>query len=122
MLTLLLLALLGHHTPVPTSAVEWTQWGGPTRDFRIATPPALSTSWPASGPPRLWQRPLGEGFSGIVTSGASLYTMYRRGQQDVVIALDAATGKTLWEVPVDAAQPANYNASAGISGTATRRR
>ena len=119
MLTLLLLALLAPLMPVPSAAApppppgEWTQWGGPTRDFRIATPPALSTSWPASGPPRLWQRALGDGFSGIVTSGNALYTMYRRGQQDIVIGLDAASGKTLWETPVDAAQPAGFNQSAG---------
>jgi outer membrane protein assembly factor BamB len=108
---MLMLGMLG--TLALLAATEWTQWGGPTRDFRIATPPAISTSWPASGPPRLWQRPLGEGFSAIVTSGNSLYTMFRRGQQDVVIALDATTGKTLWEVPIDAPQPSGYNTSAG---------
>ena len=39
--------------------------------------------------------------------------MYRRGAQDVVIALDAASGKTVWETPIEAAQPAGYNMSAG---------
>jgi outer membrane protein assembly factor BamB len=126
MLTLLLLALLDISLvavppaavappppPPPAAEGEWTQWGGPTRDFRIATPPALSTSWPASGPPRLWTRTLGDGYSSVVAAGNSLYTMYRRGQQDVVIALDAASGKTLWEVPIDAPQPPGYNMSAG---------
>ena len=42
-------------------------------------------------------RPLGDGFSAIVTDGATLYTLYRDGSNDVVIALDAATGKTNWE-------------------------
>jgi outer membrane protein assembly factor BamB len=120
MLTLLLLALLDVASlAVPSAAVppaaagEWTQWGGPTRDFRIAAPPAISTAWPASGPPRLWQRALGDGYSSIVTSGNTLYTMYRRGTQDVVIALDATSGKTAWETPIDAQHQANANMSAG---------
>jgi outer membrane protein assembly factor BamB len=120
LLTLLLLALLDFASlAVPSAAVppaaagEWTQWGGPTRDFRIAAPPALSTSWPASGPPRLWRRALGDGYSSIVTADDTLYTMYRRGAQDVVIALDAASGKTVWETPIDAPQPPGYNTSAG---------
>ena len=77
-------------------ATSWPQWGGPARDFVV---PArdLATAWPAQGPPRLWRRPLGDGFSAIVTDGTTLYTLYRDGSHDVVIALDAVTGKTRWE-------------------------
>ncbi len=32
----------------------------------------------------------------------TLYTMYRKGEQDVVVALEAATGKTMWEHVYDA--------------------
>lgn len=74
----------------------WPQWGGPRRNF-IAVGPELALTWPDSGPRRLWQRPLGDGFSAIVTDGTTLYTMYRDGDHDVVVALDAGTGKTSWE-------------------------
>jgi outer membrane protein assembly factor BamB len=115
MLTLLLLALLdvSSFAVPPAAAGEWTQFGGPTRDFRIAAPPAISTSWPASGPPRLWHRTLGDGYSSIVTADNTLYTMYRRGAQDIVIALDAGSGKTVWEVPIDAKHEPNANMMAG---------
>src|SRR5687768_2163240 len=108
----LLLMVLAAVVP-PAGAGEWTQWGGPSRDFRIAAPPAISTSWPSSGPPRLWHRALGDGYSSIVAADNTLYTMYRRGSQDVVIALDAASGKTVWEVPVDAKHEPNANMMGG---------
>ncbi len=86
-------------------AGDWPQWGGPQRNFKSpGTGPStkLALTWPETGPPRLWQRDLGEGFSGIAAEGGKLFTMYRKGEQEVVVALDAATGKTLWEYAYDA--------------------
>jgi len=83
----------------------WTQWGGPTRDF-MSDAKGLATTWPAAGPRKLWSRALGEGHSSILIENGRLYTMYRplgmlsavrRSQEEVVTALDAATGKTIWE-------------------------
>jgi outer membrane protein assembly factor BamB len=74
----------------------WPQWGGPSRNF-IAPDAPLADAWPAAGPRTLWRRPLGDGFSAIVSDGSTLYTMYRDGASDVVIALDAADGRTVWE-------------------------
>jgi len=79
----------------------WPQWGGPARNFVVAAP-GLASTWPADGPRRLWRRPLGDGFSAIVTDGTTLYTLYRDGSQDVAAALDAATGTTRWESRYDA--------------------
>ena len=50
----------------------------------------------------LWRRPLGDGYSAIVSDGKTLYTMHRhstgaRDGREVVIALDAETGQTSWE-------------------------
>jgi outer membrane protein assembly factor BamB len=77
-------------------AGAWPQWGGPRRNF-VTDAPDLALAWPEGGPPRLWQRPLGDGFSAIVTDGSTLYTLYRDGGSDVVVALSAATGETTWE-------------------------
>ena len=74
----------------------WPQWGGPTRDFRVSSE-ALATSWPADGPEKIWSRALGEGYSSIVADSGALYTMYREGDDEIVVSLDAATGKTRWE-------------------------
>jgi outer membrane protein assembly factor BamB len=101
---LLLLLVTVLVTPGTAQAPAWTQWGGPNRDFMVPSA-GLASSWPSTGPKRIWTRPLGEGHSGILAEGGRLYSMYRpagpaRGrfaQDEVVIALDAATGKTIWE-------------------------
>ncbi|MHC4695938.1 MAG: outer membrane protein assembly factor BamB family protein [Planctomycetota bacterium] len=79
----------------PPSGI-WPQWGGATRDFKLAAG-ALADEWPAEGPKRLWSRPLGEGYSSIVVDSERLYTMYRRGDDEVVVAMRADNGETVWE-------------------------
>ncbi|MBI5863808.1 MAG: PQQ-binding-like beta-propeller repeat protein [Planctomycetes bacterium] len=83
------------------AADDWLQWGGPNRDF---TPKAtgLAARWPDAGPRELWSRELGPGHSSIIAGEGVLYTMYRRGEQDVIVALSAADGKTIWETAYDA--------------------
>jgi outer membrane protein assembly factor BamB len=75
---------------------DWPQWGGARRDFK-SDAKGLATRWPAGGPRKLWERALGEGHSSIVSDGARLYTMYRKGASEYVVALDPASGRTLWE-------------------------
>ncbi len=74
----------------------WPQWGGPGRDFTVAAR-ELSREWDENGPRRLWDRPLGNGFASIVGDKKRLYTMFREGDDEIVIALDARSGKTVWQ-------------------------
>jgi outer membrane protein assembly factor BamB len=83
--------------PTPPAPVEhWLTWGGPRRNF-IVSASGLESSWPEGGPRRIWSRPLGDGYSAIAEENGILYTAYRRGSDDVVTALDAESGKTIWE-------------------------
>ena len=96
---------------------DWTQWGGPHRNFKTDST-GLAESWPEEGPPALWSRPLGDGYSTILAQDGTLYTMYRdssgeREGQEVVIALSAATGQTRWEYRYDQPLPAKLNAGFG---------
>src|SRR5271168_4929600 len=75
---------------------EWPQFGGPHRNFMVDST-GLASQWPAAGPKQLWSRALGEGYSEITVDHGMLYTMNRSGDNEVVVALDAATGKTRWE-------------------------
>ena len=43
-------------------AGDWPQWAGPDRNFIIRNV-ELADRWPADGPPRLWSRELGVGYS-----------------------------------------------------------
>jgi len=93
-------AVKGNAKPAAKAAVpagdDWPVWGGRNRDFIVNTS-GLADSWPASGPKKLWTRPLGDGYSSIAEEHGVLYTAFRRRLSDVITALDAATGKTLWE-------------------------
>jgi outer membrane protein assembly factor BamB len=102
-----LLALAAQARPeIARSAEEWRQWGGPNRNF-IVNATGLADKWPDAGPPEIWSRPLGTGHSAIVFADGVLFTMYRTGNarnrqgpwetQEFVVAIDAATGKTIWE-------------------------
>ena len=80
----------------------WSQWGGPHRNFTTESS-GIKSNWPASGPKVVWKRALGEGYSAPSVDGGTAYTMYGRPNEEVVIALDANTGKTIWEhaTPID---------------------
>jgi outer membrane protein assembly factor BamB len=83
-----------------TAHGQWLQWGGPNRSFVVDTS-VLADRWPEYGPERLWHRTLGSGYSSIVVDDGVLYTMYRRkntSKYEYTIALDAATGKTIWDM------------------------
>ena len=75
---------------------QWLQWGGPNRNFKVDSA-QLKTAWTEEEPRQLWKRQLGEGYSAICVDQGTLYTMFRRGDEDAVTALSADTGKTLWE-------------------------
>ena len=79
-----------------TRGVPWTQWGGPHRNFQTEAT-GLKDTWPASGPPVVWKRVLGEGYSSPSVENGVLYTMYGRPREEVVLAANAETGATLWE-------------------------
>lgn len=84
--------------PAPSDGVPWTQWGGPNRNFQTQAS-GLKEQWPASGPKVVWKRPLGDGYSSPAVENGVLYTMYGKPMEEVVLAANAATGKTLWERP-----------------------
>ena len=91
------LALLVLGFPLAGSAADsWLQWGGPNRDFTTDSTD-LADSWEPAGPPELWRRALGEGYSAILVEDGVLYTHYRIADQEIVVALDAASGETSWE-------------------------
>ena len=82
-------------------ATEWHQWGGPERNFHSPST-GLATSWPATGPKKLWSRDLGEGYSSIIAASDALFTLYRDADEEVIVALAADSGRTRWEYRYEA--------------------
>ncbi len=114
-----LLAAAGPATTPPGAApASWPQWGGPDRNFTLPAA-GLAETWPEGGPRRLWSRELGDAFSGVAAADGRLFTLLRRGEDELAVALEAATGKTLWERPYPAPFSAEYDMSHGPGPHAT---
>ena len=104
--------------PVAAAPPSWPQWGGPHRNFSVPAA-GLAESWPEGGPRKLWSRELGDGFSGVAAADGRLFTLLRRGDDEVAVALEAASGKTIWERAYPAPFSAEYDMSHGPGPHAT---
>jgi outer membrane protein assembly factor BamB len=76
---------------------DWPQILGPTRDGVAAADEKLAAAWPAAGPPVVWRRSVGSGHAGVAVVGTRAILFHRQGDREIVEALDAATGDTLWK-------------------------
>src|SRR4051812_35734639 len=79
----------------PAVAADWPQFLGPTRNG-VYPGADLATSWPKDGPPILWQRKVGAGFSGPAVASGRLILFDRVDDKEIVECLDAITGKAVW--------------------------
>jgi outer membrane protein assembly factor BamB len=81
---------------VNSPAADWPQWLGPNRDG-VSTETGLVKNWPArEGPPVVWQRDVGEGYSGPVVVGERLILFHRVDNQEVVECLSTTKADKLW--------------------------
>src|SRR5687768_2713594 len=92
---LIAIAILVTGFTTPVAAQDWTQWRGPSRDGLV---PAASTpkSWPASFN-RAWRVEIGEGYSSPIVSRGSVFVHGRKDPEEIVMAINLATGKVIWE-------------------------
>lgn len=70
---------------------QWPQWRGPARDG-VAEGRA---AWPATLA-KVWEREIGEGYSGPIIAGGNVWTLSRRGDQETAWCLRLATGEVKW--------------------------
>src|SRR4051812_4191946 len=89
---LLLFAL----TATRAGAQDWPHLRGPGYDG-VSAETGLADGWPAEGPPRLWERELGQGYSGFVVVAGKVYTQRQSVGGQYLLCLDAADGRVLWE-------------------------
>ncbi|HYE86809.1 MAG TPA: PQQ-binding-like beta-propeller repeat protein [Vicinamibacterales bacterium] len=106
---LLIVAVLGGLVSAQTQRADYPQWRGAGRDG------AATFSAPLTWPDTLtkkWQVEVGIGYSAPITVGARVYAFSRQGEDEVMRALDAATGTVVWET--------KYNATFTPNPAATR--
>jgi outer membrane protein assembly factor BamB len=98
-------SLTGQNRPA-----DWPQWRGPNRDGVIPSFTAPNP-WPEKLT-RKWKVEVGLGYATPVVIGNRVYMFARQGDEEVLGALDADTGKVLWR--------ATYPAAFTISPAAAR--
>lgn len=92
--------------PLPDKAVEipptlslqpgdWPEFRGSRRDSRIEGV-NLADDWKSNPLKEIWRREIGPGWSSFAIVGDRVYTQEQRGDDEVVLCLDAVSGKDLW--------------------------
>lgn len=81
----------------PSMAGDWPQILGPTRSGKAGVDERLADSWPVGGPQVAWERNVGEGFAGVAVVKNTVVLFHREDRHEIIEALAANTGKSLWE-------------------------
>jgi outer membrane protein assembly factor BamB len=88
------------------SEQDYPQWRGQNRDGS-----ASAFSEPKTWPDKLtrqWKVDVGAGYATPIVIGGTVYSFTRQGEEEVLTALEAATGKTVWRT----SYPAPYQMGA----------
>jgi outer membrane protein assembly factor BamB len=83
---------LGAQAPARDS---WPQWRGPARTGVLTSDESPAT-WPAELK-KGWSVEIGEGYSSPVSGGGRVFVHARRDPEEVVSAIDLATGAIAWQ-------------------------
>jgi outer membrane protein assembly factor BamB len=98
---------------VPLAAqqtADWTQWRGPLRDGTL-TGFVEPRTWPEQLTQK-WKIEVGLGYATPLLIGDRVYVFCRQSDDEVMLALDATTGRQLWRTPYKATFKMN-SAAAG---------
>ncbi|HEY8414005.1 MAG TPA: PQQ-binding-like beta-propeller repeat protein [Pyrinomonadaceae bacterium] len=77
------------------SAQEWTQWRGPARDGSVSAKNAPA-AWPETLQ-RSWRVEIGEGYSSPIVAGGRVFVHGRKDPEEIVVSINLADGKVLWQ-------------------------
>ncbi|MEO7678154.1 MAG: PQQ-binding-like beta-propeller repeat protein [Verrucomicrobiota bacterium] len=91
-------------------ADDWPQLLGPNRNG-ISAESGLLDKFPADGPPLVWEKKIGTGYSAPSVRDGKLVLFHRQANEEIVEAFEAVTGKPLWRLayPSRFQDPYGYN-------------
>ncbi len=97
-------------TKVQLQSADWPRFLGPL-GTGVSSETGLIDHWPSSGPEKLWSIPIGTGYSAPSILDAQLVIHHRIGNEEIVEAYAAKTGKSQWKHPYKSTfvDPFGYN-------------
>lgn len=95
---------------VPPLSADWPQWRGPNRDAKVDDA-VLPQTWPKTLKEE-WKVPVGVGHASPVVANGKIYVFARQGEEEVLLCLNAVTGKELWR----SSQPIAYQMHPAATG------
>jgi len=92
------------------SGEDWPRFLGPQEDG-VSRETQLLETWPSGGPPLIWEKTVGTGYSAPSVRGNQLVLHHRIKNEDVIECMRADNGSTLWtfRYPSDFTDPFGYN-------------
>jgi len=91
---------------------DWPRMFGPVGNSR--SPEIwVELDWPETGPPLVWEKPAGEGYSCPVIAGERMILLHRIDDWELATCLEAETGDMLWETGWPATYRCRYPYSSG---------
>jgi len=89
---------------------DWPVFLG-TDGYGRSNETGLLTSWPEQGPPLVWQKEVGAGYSAPSIRGERLVVHHRQGDMEVVECLNVGNAETEWtyETATSFSDPFGYN-------------
>lgn len=89
-------------------AADWPQYRGPDTNG-ISPETGLNTNWEQKKPEQLWKVAMGDkGYGGPAIANGKVFLVDHNENQDIVRALDAATGKEIWTYSYEESGKDNY--------------
>jgi len=99
----------------PREGADWPVWSGPEGNLTSLGNGVFAGG--AFGLERVWSRPLGSAYSGILVVGERLTTAFSDGESDFLVALDAATGAEQWRYRISEVHKGDGNSDDGPLAT-----
>jgi outer membrane protein assembly factor BamB len=89
---------------------DWPRFLGP-RANGVSSETGLLEQWPTNGPPLLWEKNIGTGYSAPSVRGELVVLHHRLKDDEIVEAFEASTGKPVWRYayPSKFIDPYGYN-------------
>jgi len=89
---------------------DWPRFLGPNAD-NSSPETGLLKKWPTNGPPLLWEKKVGTGYSAPSVWGDTLVLHHLLANEEIVEAFDAGAGRSLWRhtYPSRFIDPYGYN-------------